>query len=509
MTFQIQIGLDVISSYKRLAYTPWHAIAEFVDNSTQSYLDNRDLLDSQNAGEPIPLEISIIYEGNVRGGLLSIADNAMGMNESELNRALHVALPPENNSGRCRYGMGLKTAACWIGNNWSIKTKKFGERYEYFVEIDVAKIASGNSSLESKVIEKDLNQHYTIIEIRNHNRKFQGRTLGKIREFLGSMYREDFRAGYLDLKWQLASLTWNEFEDRILIARDGEKYKKGFDFIVNGKRVHGWVGILDRGSRADAGFSILHSGRVIKGWPDSWRPSSIYGQMQGSNDLINQRLLGEIHLDAFEVSHTKDDILWLGDEEEIVEEKLLEFCNDYKSIALSYRRRSDDERGPSDTEIAAAINEFQREITSPEMVDRIVIEEVPSEESVRTSLDALSFGITCTHDPNFLVRIDSLSVKLYLVSDMSPQDYYVVTETHHPAEVVVIINTAHPHWGHLSGSEGVLNYLRDCTYDAVAEWQARKKTSRIDPDTIKILKDRLLRVPFELEQHENGGVLHE
>lgn len=38
---QIQIGLDVISSYKRLAYTPWYAIAEFVDNSTQSYFDHK------------------------------------------------------------------------------------------------------------------------------------------------------------------------------------------------------------------------------------------------------------------------------------------------------------------------------------------------------------------------------------------------------------------------------------------------------------------------------------
>jgi hypothetical protein len=27
--------------------------------------------------------------------------------------------------------------------------------------------------------------------------------------------------------------------------------------------------------------------------------------------------------------------------------------------------------------------------------------------------------------------------------------------------------------------------------------------ARIDPDTIKLLKDRLLRVPMEVEEHEN------
>ena len=38
---QLVLGLDVIRSYKRLSYTIWHAIAEFIDNSTQSYFNNR------------------------------------------------------------------------------------------------------------------------------------------------------------------------------------------------------------------------------------------------------------------------------------------------------------------------------------------------------------------------------------------------------------------------------------------------------------------------------------
>ena len=69
-------------------------------------------------------------------------------------------------------------------------------------------------------------------------------------------------------------------------------------------------------------------------------------------------------------------------------------------------------------------------------------------------------------------------------------------------EILVVINTVHPHWSQLKGSEGVLNYLRHCTYDAIAEWQARSKASRIDPNTIKLLKDQLLRVPFKMDEHE-------
>jgi hypothetical protein len=67
---------------------------------------------------------------------------------------------------------------------------------------------------------------------------------------------------------------------------------------------------------------------------------------------------------------------------------------------------------------------------------------------------------------------------------------------------MVIINTQHPHWLQLEGSRGVLNYLRHCTFDAIAEWQARHKASNVDPDTITILKDKLLRRPLEIEMHQ-------
>jgi hypothetical protein len=54
----------------------------------------------------------------------------------------------------------------------------------------------------------------------------------------------------------------------------------------------------------------------------------------------------------------------------------------------------------------------------------------------------------------------------------------------------------------LRGPESVLEYLRQCTYDALAEWQAGNKVSRFDADTVKWLKDGFLRLPMEMEQHQ-------
>lgn len=500
MSIQLLIGPDAITSYKRLAYTPWHAIAEFVDNSTQSYFDHKAELDPAYASEKRSLHVRIIYDQE--SGVLRVFDNAMGMSYEELQRALHVALPPANTTGRSKYGMGLKTAACWIGNEWTITTKRLGETVEHSVDVDVAKIAGGTSDLPYRAVQnQEAKEHYTYIDIKNHNRMFRGRTIGKIREFLRSMYREDFRGQVLTLEWQGTPLTWEEVTEKLLTSRDGSRYKKDFEFQVDGKRVHGWVGILAQGSRETAGFSIIHCGRMIRGYPDSWRPTSLYGQLQGSNDLVNQRLIGEVHLDDFEVSHTKDDILWLGDQEEEVERGLKQHCADYREAAKEYRKHKEDQRGPTEIETNTAIDELKKELMSPEMVDLIEIEPVPPEEVVEEAVQKITDSVTETREETFRYNVGGLVVRLYLVADLSPNDPYVTIDATQTSEVVVIINHAHPHWGQLNGSEGVLNYIRHCTYDAIAEWQARSKASTIDPDTIKLLKDKLLRVPFLIDQH--------
>ena len=505
-SIQLRIGLDVIASYRRLAYTPWHAIAEFVDNSTQSYFDNRDVLNKAYAREQnVGLNVSITYDREQENGFLRVVDNAMGMSAEELGRAMHVAFRPSNPTGRSRYGMGLKTAACWIGNRWSIRTKRLGEASEHQVTIDVAAIAAGDGDLSYQARHgQPSDTHYTVIEITDHNRKFQGRTLGKIRDFLRSMYRGDFRNSDLTLVWQDEALEWQE--PTILQTKDGSYYRKDFHFAADGKEVHGWVGLLARGSRASAGFSILHCGRVVKGWPDSWRPSTLYGQIQGSNDLVNQRLVGEILLDDFEISHTKDDILWLGSQEESVEAGLKEHCWDYREVARTHRtRETDDERGPSTVEVEVAVDEIKRELQSSEMVDKIAIEIMPPPEAIEHAKRSIVERVTQEGSETFRATLGDYTIKVFLPHNLSILDPYMLPESARENDIIVIVNPNHPHWHELKASEGVLNYLRHCVYDAIAECLVLRKAARIDPDTIRMVKDGLLRVSFEMERHGPAG----
>ena len=255
MSLQLVIGPEAINSYQRLSYTPWHAIAEFVDNSTQSYMDHKDILDEALKKEGGVFEVSIAYDANEENGKLRVVDNAMGMSYQELERALHIAIPPANRIGRSRYGMGMKTAAFWIGKNWTIQTKKLGEtEAQRKVTIDVDKIISSKDlNLGYRLIpDQKPETHYTIVEISDHYRKFQGRTLSKIAEFLRSMYRKDLESNQMRLVWRGQELKWETFDNRLMKAAYGSLFKRDILFDVGDKVVMGWVGILKQGEKADA-----------------------------------------------------------------------------------------------------------------------------------------------------------------------------------------------------------------------------------------------------------------
>ncbi|WP_433375141.1 ATP-binding protein [Actinoplanes sp. CA-142083] len=500
MSIKLQLGLDVLRSYKRLPYSAWHALGEFVDNSTQSYFNNKAALDKVYKEEGTGLVVSIVYDRE-DDGLIRISDNAMGMSRDELARALRVGVPPEDPSGRSRYGLGMKMAACWYGNNWSIVTKKLGETVEFTVKVDVEAVAEGRDELEeSHVSDLDPAAHYTRIEITRLNRKPQGRTLGKIKEFLTGMYRLDIDRKIMVLEWQNVALQWH-IDWTFLKDSGGTEYRKDFEFTVDGKRVWGWTGVLDTGGRPKAGFAMIHQGRMVQTWPDAWHPESLYGQTQGSNDLVNQRLVGEIHLDEFEVSHTKDDIHWAGDEEDQVQDKLREICGEYRDVAKRTRKR----KQLAQAAIQVAAKAVETELKSPEMAD-LIEDDLPSPEEIAADDQAL-LSETETSDADIVAtlmfREREISVRGVLDSNKSHNDPYMVSESAQPDRVLVVINLNHPHVASID-ENGLVNYFRHCIYDALAEWRARNQVAPLDPGTINRLKDGFLRLGFDIEMHDES-----
>ena len=76
---ELKYGPEIISSYKRLAYQAWYALAEFVDNSTQAYFNNKAVLDRIYKETDTKLTVSISTGTDGRGEFIRITDNSIGM----------------------------------------------------------------------------------------------------------------------------------------------------------------------------------------------------------------------------------------------------------------------------------------------------------------------------------------------------------------------------------------------------------------------------------------------
>ena len=166
--------------------------------------------------------------------------------------------------------------------------------------------------------EHDLKQSFTIIEITSFNRKISQYKVRKTKDTLASLYSSDLASEKMVLTWNDVAV---EPYRRDVAVEDGAEKKWNININVNGKKITGFVAGLTKGGkygsgRSNSGFSISRNGRNVNSFPNWWKPESIYGY-GGRNDLVNQRLFGELEFDqSFGISQTKDKIMFSGDEED-------------------------------------------------------------------------------------------------------------------------------------------------------------------------------------------------
>ena len=139
----------IMNVFSRLNYKPHYAIAEFVDNSTQSYFLHRDELQKSAPN----FKLNIVVTHGPRERTLTIEDNAFGMERDRFLDAITLdAKNGEQQDSRNEFGMGLKTAASWFGNVWSVTSTAYGSPNRYTAIVDIPHFQeSGESDIEIRV----------------------------------------------------------------------------------------------------------------------------------------------------------------------------------------------------------------------------------------------------------------------------------------------------------------------------------------------------------------------
>lgn len=489
-----EIGPSSIDAYSRLNYTMWYALAEFIDNSTQSRKNYREIVDDLLAHEGQPLTVSIDYTRLAKNREITISDNSIGMNREDLVAALRVAHPTKDSKGRSKYGMGLKTAACWMGDRWKVVTCEFGSGEEWTASVDVPAIAREGKKIQlsMKSVSRDL--HYTHVVVSDLHRNMPKKTEDTIRSYLGSMYRFDIEAGQLKLLLngeEILGPDKYEFDT----DPEGNVMRRELPALaIGGKSVTGWVAVLKKGGRKYGGFSLFQEQRQIQGFPNAWKPREIYGGVddEGANNLVSQRLMGLINLDGFKVSHTKDTILFEGDEEEELEAFLKSFTSDFREYAV--RRRGKDGQPWNREKVRDLIQSMKQEFISNDMQDAVTHSVLPPLNTIILNNQAQLAALS-SEDSVVEFRINNdITVKVWVTEKSEYEPHLTIVAGAQLGTVHVIINRLHPYFGSLESTDRIDEAIRQYIYDAIAEYRVTLLAGTVHPDSVRRLKNDLLRV---------------
>jgi len=491
-----------VTGYQRWNYKWWYALAEFVDNSTHNYYANQEQLDSVYSENSEKLNVRITVDRDGDEEVIQIFDNAMGMSPEDLADAFDFGRRKKN-PGRSAYGLGMKTAAIWMGDKFEIETSKLGNGKKYIVVFDVQKVArEGMRSLELTESDCDENLHFTKITVSKLTKRLRGSTVRKVKDHLASIYRVDLRTNLLNLEYNGVSLEWTLYDDdSFMEARDGTKYKQNYEYETStNKKVTGWFGLFapGKGGRVKAGFSTIQNDRVIAGYPKAWRPEAVFGAEEAGT-LLQQRMFGEFYFEGFPLSQTKDEILFTDTEYDEIQNDLEEKTRNYRGIASqTYASLGLTGSGPSDHAVQDALDTIGQEIQSQEATAKLsIVPSLPPEVLEAQNQEVISRAQEA-EQPRTVYRVGDTEVKLYF-DDVSAAEPYYVNQSPNSEELIVVVNRAHPAWCMLTNQEAA-PYLRHCIIDGVAEHRANqlRGTIEVNEQTVKKQKDDLLRLRFEI-----------
>lgn len=310
----------VVGTMKKWRYFPYqqpYALAEFVDNSIQSFLDNEEQI-KQIDGDNTKIEITIKYDA--QNDILTIEDNAAGINEANYARAFSTGEDPPDTDELAEFGMGMKVAACWFSGDWEVETTTIGESEKRIFRCDMTKL-SDDMPVDT-IGGIDPNKHGTKITLRNLYQKPYGRGYGAIRNHLENIYSWFLKNHQMELSCLGKLLSSPEAPVDILHGppRDNSKapqeqwitWKKDIEFTSKtGIRAEGFAAIAEKGQTSGFGFSLFRRKRLIKG---RYMPESIFRK---PSHQIYQRLFGELHLKGVRASFSKNDFEWDEMDEEL------------------------------------------------------------------------------------------------------------------------------------------------------------------------------------------------
>lgn len=198
----------VYSAFRYINNKVWTALAEYIDNSLQSFLNHRDELEKINHDGKLNVSINLDFDNDT----ITIKDDAYGIEEANYERAFELANIPLDANGLNEFGMGMKVSSVWLSDKWSVETSAFGENVKKTFVFDLKEVVDNEETeLPIAVEEADSTDHYTIVTLKQlTNNKPSSRQLNNIKKHLASIYTKFIREGIINLTVNDELLEYHE-----------------------------------------------------------------------------------------------------------------------------------------------------------------------------------------------------------------------------------------------------------------------------------------------------------
>jgi hypothetical protein len=447
----IALKPSVYSTFRALNNTVSHTFGEYVDNAVQSYINNKNALLSIEPAYKLEIRITVNWTERT----ITIIDNAAGINAENYERAFEPAHIPLDATGLNEFGMGMKTASVWLADNWCVYTKALGESVERFVEFDLQKVT--NEDKEELIVTetpKPENEHYTKIILYNlSNQAPTTNQMDKIKRHLSSFYRKFIRNNELKIHVNGQQLYCPDYE--ILEAPYYKNsanadiiWKKDIDFELGEYKAKGFIAILKTMQQTANGIALLRRGRVIE---EKYYPPVLCGQI-GSPRY--KRIFGEIELDGFDVSFSKNKF---RDEEDLyafmgaLRDELTAPEFDLYGQAEHYRQRAKEDT----VKIAKGITSTLKKETKPRELAKRVQEADAKAQNIQLAAHSETLMQKAetldSHAEAFQLNGINYTLRVDLVTEAATDKLYSVSleetskyDTANSKIIVCKINLAHP-----------------------------------------------------------------
>ena len=504
MIDKVSIALQpsVYSTFRALNNTVAFTLSEYIDNSVQSYLDNKDKLNQLDPN----YRLSIIITTNKN--CIVISDNAAGIEEKNYIRAFEPANIPPDTTKLNEFGMGMKTASVWLADKWSVSTSALGETVSRTTCFDLNYVIKENK--EELIVDEnlcDINEHYTNITLTGLSKNAPtSNQMDKIRRHLSSIYRIFIRSGEVEIKINDVELNSPEYEilnvPYYKTPDDEDVYwKKEINFKLGRYKAKGFIAILKTIQNNANGLVLLRRGRVIQGGGDErYFPHSIFGS---SGNFRYKRLFGELELEGFDVTFNKNGF---QDEEDLsafidaIKEELKAPEFNLFGQADNYRQKTKEENKAIANKIVKTHKKdndpqqlTQQMVAVEAQVHSIINKEC--EENPIVEADAID-----STDDFFELDGKTYKFSVELVESSDINSLYSVelkTETTElmPTECIVCkINLSHPYFNRFDQFKKSDNYQPVVTIFrslALAEFLAYKKNIK-EPSDLRLFFNRYI-----------------